>query len=70
VGGHQLEWPRTLHVCQHKVGDVLSVSIQWHGRGQPMRSCIVVDPLGTLAVHRPSFFPGCHGEYVLGEFSK
>jgi hypothetical protein len=36
VGGHQLEWLGTLHLCQHEAGDHLPVVIPRHGSyGRP-----------------------------------
>jgi hypothetical protein len=71
VGGHQLEWPGTLHVCQHGAGDLLSAVVPRHGSsGQPMRSCMPMDPLGIQAVCRPGLLLGCRGEYVLGKYSR
>jgi hypothetical protein len=71
VGERQLERPRTPHLCQYGVGDLLSVAVPRHGyRGRPMRGCVLMDPLGTEVVCRPGLLSGCHGEYVLGKFSR
>jgi hypothetical protein len=70
VGGHQLEWPGTPHMCQHGAGDILSFVVPQHGsHGRPMRSCMLVDPLGAQAVCRLGLLLGCHDKDVLGEFS-
>jgi hypothetical protein len=45
VGGHQLEWLGTLHLCQHEAWDLLPVVIPQHGScGRSMRGCVLVDP--------------------------
>jgi hypothetical protein len=70
VGGRQLEWPGTLHVCQHEGGDLLLVVVPRHGsHGRPMRSCTLVDLLGAHAVRQLGLLLGCRGKDVLGKFS-
>jgi hypothetical protein len=71
VGGRQLEWPGTPHMCQQGAGDILSVVVPQHGsHGRPMRSCMLMDPLGDHVVCRLGLLLGCHDEDVLGEFSR
>jgi hypothetical protein len=71
VGGRQLEWPGTLHLCQHGARDLLPVAVPWHGyRGWPIRVCKLVDPLGAEAIRRLGVLSGWHGTYVLGKFSR
>jgi hypothetical protein len=54
VGECQLEWSGTMHLCQHRAGDLLPVDVPRHGsRGWPMRGCALVDPLGIGAMCRP-----------------
>jgi hypothetical protein len=58
-------------VYQHEYRDVLSVVVPWDGSsGQPMRSCMPVDPLSAQAICRPGLFPRYPGEDVLDEFSR
>jgi hypothetical protein len=71
VGGRQLEWLGTSHICQHGAGDLLSIVVPWHVlRGWPMRSCTLVNTLGTPTVPRPRLLTGCRGKDVLGKFSR
>jgi hypothetical protein len=51
--------------------DLLLVAVPRHGyRGRPMRGCALMDTLGTEVVRRRGLLSGCHGEDVLGKFSK
>jgi hypothetical protein len=51
MGGCQLERPGTPHMCQHRAGDLLSIVVPRHGScGLPMRSCMLVDPVGSQSV--------------------
>jgi hypothetical protein len=71
MGGRQLEWPRTPHLCQHEAGDLLSVVVPRHGScGRSMRGCVLVDPLGIEVVRQPSLLLGCCGKDVLGKISR
>jgi hypothetical protein len=49
----------------------LSVVVPHHGsHGRPMRGYALLDPLGAQVVRRPGLLLGCHGEDVLGKFSR
>jgi hypothetical protein len=68
VGGCQLEWPGTLHLCQHGARDLLPVAIPRHGyRGWPMRGCTLMAPLGLEAACQLGLLSRWHDEYVLGK---
>jgi hypothetical protein len=71
VGRHQLKWLGTPRLCQHGAGDPLPVAVPRHGtRAWMMRGCAPVDPLGPQAVCRLGLLSGCHGEDILGKFSR
>jgi hypothetical protein len=71
VGGHELEWLGTPHLCQHGARDLFPVVVPRHGSCQlPMRGCVLMDPLGAQAIRRPGLLSGCCGEDVMAEFSK
>jgi hypothetical protein len=47
---------------------VLSSTVPRYGyTSRPMDSCMVLDPLGAQALHRPGQLSGCGGKDVLGE---
>jgi hypothetical protein len=59
MGGRQLEWPGTPHLCEYRVGDVLPVVVPPHSsHGRLMRGCAFMDPLGIKAICRPGFLSG------------
>jgi hypothetical protein len=58
----------TSYLRQPGVGYVMSSIVHMYGyRRRPMSSCMVLDPLGAQAVHRPRHLSGHGGEDVLGE---
>jgi hypothetical protein len=70
VGGHQLERRGTLHLHQHRVGDLLPIVVPRHSyRGRPMIGCTLVDPLGAEVVRRPGLLSRWRDAYVMDKFS-